>query len=207
MDLPRRFRAEQPPRALPWPLVGQFLQSVDQSTVVGRRDHALLHLMAYYGLRTGELGHLRVDSIDWQARTLTVRQTKTFSTLILPLHERTQRILADYLQRTRPKSSLPWLFLRGRAPAGPMTKFSLSLVFKTRARRSGLPIAQYSSYSLRHAFAMRLFERGVDMKAIGDLMGHRNLISTAVYLRLQIQVLREVALPVPALEQLEGSVT
>lgn len=204
VDLPRTFREEQPPRALPWPLVRRLLGSVDRSTPIGRRDHALLHLMAYYGLRTGELAHLRVDSVDWGLRTLTVRQTKTMSTLVLPLHERTLRLLADYLQRARPSTTLPWLFLRGKAPAGPMTKYSLSAVFRTRAHRSALPLAQYSSYCLRHAFAMRLFQRGVGIKAIGDLMGHRNLISTGVYLRLHTGMLREVALPVPAFGALQG---
>ena len=78
-----------------------------------------------------------------------------------------------------------------------MTKFSASYVFRVRARRSGLPLSQYSAYSLRHGFAHRLFQRGVGMKAIGDLMGHRNIVSTSIYLRLQADSLREVALPVP----------
>ena len=79
-----------------------------------------------------------------------------------------------------------------------MTKFAASYMFRTRARRSGLPIDSYSAYSLRHAFAHRLFQRGVGMKAIGDLMGHRNLVSTSVYLRLQSELLRDVALQVPS---------
>lgn len=79
-----------------------------------------------------------------------------------------------------------------------MTKFSVSQMFRVRARRSGLPLADASAYSLRHSFAMRLFDRGVGIKAIGDLMGHHSVSSTAVYLRLQTEVLRKVALPVPA---------
>ena len=61
----------------------------------------------------------------------------------------------------------------------------------------GLPVENYSAYSLRHAFAMRLLERGVGVKAIGDLLGHRSLESTCVYLRLDMKALRVVALPVP----------
>lgn len=206
IDLPRGFRYEQPPRALPWRLVKQLLSSIDRSDRTGRRDHAALHLMAHYGLRTGELAHLTLDSIDWKARTLTVYQSKTYSTLVLPLHDRTLRILSSYLELARPQSTLPWLFLSGVAPAAPMNKYSLSQVFRTRARRSGLPIAQYSSYSLRHAFALRLFQRGVGMKAIGDLMGHRSFLSTSAYIRLQADVLREVALPVPGHHASAGGV-
>lgn len=197
VDLARGFRRELPPRAMPWPLIERLLESIDRADRVGRRDHAMLHLMAHYGLRTGEPTYLTLDSINWQARTLTVWQPKTRSTLVLPLHDLTLCILDDYLRLARPPSDLPWLFLRGSAPLAQMTKFSASYVFRTRARRSGLPIDVYSAYSLRHAFAHRLFQRGVGMKAIGDLMGHRNLISTSVYLRLQSELLREVALQVP----------
>ena len=187
-------------------MVERLLRSVDLKGRTGRRDHAMLHLKAHYGLRTGELTHLRLNSINWHAGTLTVWQAKTRSTLVLPLHDKTLRILTDYLKHARPDTSLPWLFLKNTAPEGPMSKYAASLVFLTRARRSGLPISQYCAYSLRHAFAHRLFQRGVGMKAIGDLMGHHSLVSTSVYLRLQSDALREVALPVPAMEALgEGA--
>ena len=78
-----------------------------------------------------------------------------------------------------------------------MSKSAVSQVFRARADRNGPPISQYSAHCLRHAFAQRLFQRGVGMKAIGDLMGHRSLVSTSIYLRLQADALREVALPVP----------
>lgn len=197
IDLARGFRRELPPRAMPWPLIERLMASIDCRDRVGRRDHAMLHLMAHYGLRTGESTYLTLDSINWQARTLTVWQPKTRSTLMLPLHDVTLSILGDYLRLARPQTDLPWLFLRGCAPLAQMTKFAASYVFRTRARRSGLPIEGFSAYSLRHAFAHRLFQRGVGMKAIGDLMGHRNLVSTSVYLRLQSELLRDVALQVP----------
>ncbi|MDR1935292.1 MAG: tyrosine-type recombinase/integrase [Candidatus Accumulibacter sp.] len=198
VDLARGFRRDLPPRAMPWPLIERLLQSIDCRDRVGRRDHAMLHLMAHYGLRTGELTYLTLDSINWRARTLTVWQPKTRSTLVLPLHDLTLNILGDYIELARPQIDLPWLFIRGAAPLAQMTKFAASFMFRTRARRSGLPISGYSAYSLRHAFAHRLFQQGVGMKAIGDLMGHRNLVSTSVYLRLQSESLRDVALQVPS---------
>ncbi|MFZ4221462.1 tyrosine-type recombinase/integrase [Enterobacter ludwigii] len=182
---------------MPWPLIERLLASIDCQDRVGCRDHALLHLLAYYGLRTGEPTYLTLDSINWQARTLTVWQPKTRTTLILPLHDLTLSILDNYLRIARPLTNLPWLFLRGCAPQAQMTKFSISSVFRTRARRSGMSLEGYSAYSLRHAFAHRLFQKGVGIKAIGDLMGHSNLISTSIYLRLQSEMLREVALQVP----------
>ena len=66
-----------------------------------------------------------------------------------------------------------------------------------RVKDAGLPLSDHSPYGLRHGFAMRLLERGVGIKAIGDLMGHRSLESTGVYLRLNTEALRDVALSVP----------
>jgi len=197
IDLPRGFVPERPPRALPWPLVEKLLDSIDLTWRTGSRDHAILHLMAYYGLRTGELTELTLDSIDWRIRTLTVWRAKTRSTTVLPLHDRSLQIIADYLNSRRPKTDLPYLFLTDCAPRTAMSTSGIGRVFQRRLQQIGLGPSGYSAYSLRHAFAMRLFQRGVGMKAIGDLMGHRNLISTSVYLRLQSEALREVALPVP----------
>ncbi|HRK69313.1 MAG TPA: tyrosine-type recombinase/integrase [Hyphomonas sp.] len=198
IERPVSFREELPPRALLWPLIRSFLRSVDRRDRTGWRDFVILHLMAHYGLRPGEITRLRVESIDWRKRTLTVEQTKTHSWLILPLDERTHRLLTQYMRASHSDRSSGTLFVSACAPRRAMTKFSVSQMFRVRARRSGLPLADASAYSLRHSFAMRLFDRGVGIKAIGDLMGHHSVSSTAVYLRLQTEVLRKVALPVPA---------
>jgi integrase/recombinase XerD len=78
-----------------------------------------------------------------------------------------------------------------------MTNVGVGGLYQARALRSGLDLQGTSAYSLRHSFAMRLLERGVGIKAIGDVQGHRGLESTCVYLRLQLDALRDVALPVP----------
>ncbi|MDR6484641.1 tyrosine-type recombinase/integrase [Paraburkholderia terricola] len=197
IDLPRAFRRDQPPRALTSDLIQQFLDSIDRRSRCGWRDFMLFHLMAQYGLRTGETTRLMTDSIDWAARTLRVEQYKTRSWLTLPLANETIDLLRHYLAEGRRTSPCRALFLTATAPDRPMTNSAVSAAFKFRARRSGLPIADASSYSLRHSFAMRLFESSVNIKTIGDLMGHQSLASTAVYLRLHMNALRDVPLPVP----------
>ncbi|MBM3272822.1 integrase [Candidatus Kaiserbacteria bacterium] len=197
IDTPRTYRDELPPRALPWSLVKKLLRSVDRSSKAGWRDFMILHLMAYYGLRPSEIAALRVDAIDWDAKTCRVEQRKTQSDLILPLSDRTLALLRQYLRRGRPESALPQLFLRARRPTGGLRHYAVCDVFYKRAAQSGLPLDGYSSYCLRHSFAMRLLQRGVGVKAIGDLLGHRSLEATCVYLRLDTSALRAVALPVP----------
>jgi site-specific recombinase XerD len=197
IDTPRVYRDELPPRALPWSTILALLRSVDRGDAIGWRDYAILHLMSHYGLRPCEVASLRMDAVDWQAHTLHVAQRKTRSELILPLDDRTLRILKRYLFEGRPGSERPELFLRARGPIGPMKHYGVCELYATRARRSGLPLQGTSAYCLRHSFAMRLLERGVGIKAIGDVLGHRGLESTCVYLRLQLDALRDVALPLP----------
>lgn len=199
IDTPRTYRDELPPRALPWELVQQLLGSIERSCPLGFRDHAMLYLMAHYGLRPSEIVTLTLSSIDAVHKTLRVEQRKTRSTLVLPLSEDTLGVLKEYLRCGRPASVHSELFLRHRTPAGPIKHTAVCDVYEKRAKRSGLPLENSSSYSLRHAFAMRLLERGVGIKAIGDLLGHHTLESTCVYLRLQTEALREVGLPVPGL--------
>lgn len=204
IDTVRTYRDELPPRALPWPLVKKLLRSVDRSSKAGWRDLMILHLMAYYGLRASEIAALRVDSIDWEAETCRVEQRKTQSDLTLPLSEPTLALLRQYLRNGRPECALPQLFVRVRRPTGALRNYAVCDVFYKRAAQSGLPLDGYSSYCLRHSFAMRLLQRGVGVKAIGDLLGHHSLEATCVYLRLDTSALRTVALPVPRVKSLSS---
>lgn len=201
IDTPRTYRGEMPPRAPDWRLVQKLVNSVDRLSKAGWRDHAILHLMAHYGLRPSEVVTLKLGSIDWRARVLHVDQRKTRSPLLLPLAAQTLRVLRRYLRRGRPSSDRPELFLTARSPVSALKPWALTDLFETRVRRSGLPLKGYSAYCLRHAFAMRLLRRGVGVKAIGDLLGHRSLESTCQYLRLDVDMLREVALPVPTVRR------
>jgi integrase len=197
-ELPQQFRFEQPPRALATAHVQGLLASIDRSTAVSRRDHAMLHLMAGYGLRPGEIAALKRASIDWQDGTLTVEQSKTRSVLVLPLAPDTVQVLREYNNRRDPAPLDAPLFASAQPPFGAISPCAVSVRFKVHARRSGLPIADASAYALRHSFAMCLLGAGVGMKLIGDLLGHRSLASTSTYLRIQTDMLRDAALEMPA---------
>jgi site-specific recombinase XerD len=192
------YRGELPPRALKWDLVCRLLSSIDRAERTGCRDYTILYLLAHYGLRPSEAASLALDSIDWKGKTLRVEQSKNHSTLVLPLSDEALQVLKDYLDTARPTSPRPELFLCAKAPVHALTNHAVARVYKVRAWQSGLPLIGSSVYALRHSFAMRLLERGVAVKTIGDLLGHHTLQSTCTYLRLQLEALREVALPLPA---------
>lgn len=134
-----------------------------------------------------------------QRELLHVYQSKTRSSLTLPLDARTLRLLRDYLQHGRADgaSDSPMLFLRARCPYIPLERTAIGDVFRKRMREAGLPDCAKHVYRLRHTFAMRLLSRGVGMKAIGDVLGHHSFYGTSAYLRLDVAMLRGVALPVP----------
>lgn len=207
IDTPRKYRDERPPRAIAWEMTQQLLASIDRSTPMGERDYAILFLIAHYGLRTGEIPPLKVDSIDWKQHVLRVVQGKTRSILVLPMAAPIERVLKNYLRRGRPRTERSELFLTVLAPTGPMTAPSINAIFQRQVKKSGLPLGTASPYGLRHGFAMRLLEQGVGIKAIGDLLGHTSLESTSVYLRLHTEALRDVALPLPAGTALAGSLS
>jgi site-specific recombinase XerD len=199
LDTPRTYRGELPPRALPWPSVLHLLRSIDRTSRAGWRDLCILHLIAYYGLRPSEVIALRIDSIDWEQELLHVYQSKTRSPLTLPLDMRTLRLLRGYLQHGRADSTnaSSMLFLRTRCPYIPLERFAVADIFRKRMRQAGMPDCGKHVYRLRHTFAMRLLSRGVGMKAIGDVLGHHSFYGTSAYLRLDVTMLRGVALPVP----------
>ena len=198
IDTPRVYRDELMPRALPWSTVQALLSSIDRAQKSGWRDYCILHLIAHYGLRPSEVVSLRLDSIDWERRTIQVTQHKMRSTMTLPLVPETLRVLGQYLaiDRDRQGRTLPQLFLRARCPNGPLQHYAVCDIFEKHMRAAKLGTTG-DAYSLRHAFAMRLLARGVGVKLIGDLLGHRYLDTTRTYLRLNKEALRGVALDVP----------
>lgn len=197
IDTPRKYRDERPPRAIPWDLAQALLRSISRRTRMGCRDHAMLYLMTHYGLRTGEVCDLKLDDVDLARRVLRVTQAKTHQTLALPLTEQAASILKRYLAFGRPRTTLPFVFLSILAPLRPVFRSALAAVFHRRVKDAGIPLAEFTPYGLRHGFAMRLLGRGVGIKAIGDLLGHRSLDSTSAYLRINTEAMRDVALPVP----------
>jgi integrase/recombinase XerD len=198
IDTPRLYRLEQLPRALPWETVGAFLESIDRTSAVGLRDYAMFLMIVTYGLRGCDLAGLKLNSVDWQAGEICINQSKTRHPLRLPLTDAVATALLAYLRQGRPRLAYREIFLTVKAPILPIQRQTAGYAFRQRVRRSDLKIPFHGIHCLRHSYAVNLLRRGVSLKTIGDLLGHRSTESTCVYLRLNFEDLRKVALPLPA---------
>jgi integrase/recombinase XerD len=199
VESPRVYRGARLPRALPWDAVRALLKSIDRTTPKGRRDFAMFLLIATYGLRASEVAALELDDIVWRTRLIRVPRPKVGASLLLPLTDEVASAVVDYLRRGRWASTDRHLFLRVEAPLGPLGRGAVGDAFRAWARCAGIPLSAGSGpHCLRHALALHLLRKGASLKAIGDLLGHRSPESTGVYLRLDVDDLRDVALPLPA---------
>ena len=196
IDTPRVYRLEKIPHSLPWPTVNDLLNSIDRTDTQGIRNYAMLRLIATYGLRPCEVVSLTLDDINWRASTVHILQGKTENHLVLPLTDDVGQALIHYLT-CRPELPYREIFLRIRAPSGPLKPTAVTEVFQRQVRLSGLDIPYQGPYCLRHSYAVHLLRHGTSVKVIGDVLGHRNPESTCVYLRLATDDLRGVALEVP----------
>lgn len=194
IDCPRLYRLTDIPRAISWDEVRRLLQAVDRRSPVGKRDYAILLLLVTYGLRAREVAALRLDALDWSRERLLVPDRKADHSMVYPLSAVVGEAIVDYLQHGRPASSERALFLRASAPYTPLGWQAISQCTGRRLHRAGIAVARPGSHTLRHTCVQRLVEAQFSLKAIGDYVGHSLPQSTAIYAKLDLEALRELAL-------------
>lgn len=197
IDTPRVYQGERLPRVLSWEIVRMLLKSIDRSTAIGKRDYAMLLLIATYGLRASEVVDLRFENIDWRSNCLQIFQRKTANLITLPLTSEVGKSILVYLQQGRPPDPFREVFVRHHAPYGALKSGAVGDVFDKWSRLSGLPIPFHGVHCLRFSYAVHLIRQDVSIKTIGDILGHKTFESTYVYLRLAVEDLRTVPLNLP----------
>ena len=189
---PRRFGADQRPKYLPWRKIEQLLAGNERDTVVGKRDHAILTLLAYHGLRAREVAKLAHSDIDWEAPSLLLRDQKNGATSRITLSPQANAALKYYLA-VRPDCSYPEIFLTAHAPLKPLGA-SLSSVARFHLnKRFGRLLPTQGSYLLRHSFAKLLLDRRARLEDVRILLRHKSPNSAQPYTRIAVEDLREVA--------------
>ena len=171
-----------------------ILHSCDRRSALGRRDYAVLITLLRLGLRRGEVAGLRLDDIDWRAGELVVRG-KGGRLDRLPLPTDVGEAIASYLRRGRPVSDRRELFLKGRAPLGPIASGTVASTVRRACRRAGIP--EIGPHRLRHMAACEMVAAGVPLVQVAEVLRHRSLQTTAIYGRVDVERLRLLAAPWP----------
>ncbi len=191
------WRLSSVPKYLDEEEIQCLLEACDRSTSTGRRDYAVLLLLARLGLRAGEVVALAIDDIDWHAGEIMVRGKGLFHDR-LPLLTETGEALVAYLRTDRPRTRTRRVFIRMKAPhagfAGPST---VSTIVRRALERAGLHPPAKGAHLLRHTLATGMLRRGASMAEIGEVLRHRSPNTTEIYAKVDLSALRSLAQPWP----------
>jgi site-specific recombinase XerD len=189
------------PRSLPPHDVERVIASCDPASAVGRRDRAILLLLARLGLRAGDVAHLRLRDINWQEAWIHVRG-KSRDAARLPLSQEVGHAIVDYLQRGRPRTKIELVFVRSRAPLRALDSHGAVTAIVARAlRRAGIPRpSRGAAYLLRHSVATSMLRQGASLQDIGALLRHRSIETTQIYAKVDVTMLQSIAEPWPEVE-------
>lgn len=194
INSPRLFKQEGLPRGPLWTDVQRLIDSTGGEDPRDIRDHAILMLLAIYGLRSGEVRRLRLEDLDWTREVITIERPKQRRTQYYPIVTSVGDAILNYLQRIRPgRCDCRELFVTLRAPFHPLSSGGMYHAVGSRLNALGIQTAHYGPHSLRHACAAHLVEAGLSLKEIGDHLGHRSAYATRTYAKIDLIGLREVA--------------
>ena len=187
------WRGASLPRAVTAAAVRKLLRGCDRRTLSGRRDHAVMLLLARLGLRAGEVARLELAALDWRAGEVVVHgKGKRLSRL--PLPQDVGQALSAYLTR-RPRVDSRAVFLRSRAPLRSLSQTGITHMVAKASKRAGL--ARVSPHQLRHTLATEMLRRGATLAQIAQVLRHRTVTTTALYAKVDRTALRKLAQPWP----------
>ena len=178
--------------------VKRMLDTIDQGSPVGKRDYAILLLVANLGIRAGDIKALKLSDLDWTVKTITITQEKTKVEVTYPILHNVGWALIDYLQNARPVCESPYLFVRLHAPYEAFGEnANLHNIITKYTRLAGITVPhgkRHGLHSLRHSLASTLLEQGTSLAVISEILGHVDSKSTSVYLHTDLNGLKACAL-------------
>jgi site-specific recombinase XerD len=182
------------PQTIPWEDVQKLLAMPDRATLTGKRDYAILRLVAAYGVRIGQAIHLRTRDIDWRQELIHFPEEKGCKALTFPILPEVAEALLSYLRERGEAPSIEEVFLTVRGVQRPLgVNNHLGTTLRSYYLRAGLRSTRCGAHPIRHAFATRLMEQGTPLKDIADLLGHRSIETTFLYTKVDLERLRRLA--------------
>lgn len=178
--------------------VEKLIQAIDRGNPAGKRDYAIILLAARLGIRTIDIKRLKLTDLNWAESQIELQVSKTGAMAHLPLLPDVGWAIIEYLKNGRPKVASPYVFLRHLAPLEPFSdEDRLHQIIIKYMRIARIPISpnkKKGMHSLRHTLASRLLAEKTPLPIISDILGHASTESTAVYLKIDVQQLRQCAL-------------
>jgi site-specific recombinase XerD len=195
------WRLASLPRYLPPKDVERLIASCDRGSAVGRRDRAILLLLARLGLRAGDIANLRVSDIDWEGASIQVCGKGRCHTR-LPLSQEVGQAIVAYLKNGRPQTSIDAVFISSLAPRHPFgSGGAISDIVKRALRRAGVVRPNRgAAHLLRHSLATSLLRQGTSLQDIAAILRHRSIETTQIYAKVDICSLRQIAQPWPEVQ-------
>lgn len=195
----RYVRAEKIPSVYTQEEVEGILAAIDRAHPQGKRDYAMVLLAARYGLRISDIIGLRFNNIDWERNRIVLIQRKTDKKVVLPLSEEVGNAIIEYIKYARPSVDLPYVFITAQAPYKGLGSNVLAGNIGDWMRAAGINMVgrKHGPHSLRHSLATNLLKSNESLPVISEILGHKNTESTMIYLRVDMDLLRQCALDVP----------
>jgi site-specific recombinase XerD len=185
------------PRAIAPAQIRQLLASIDRHTAMGRRDYAIVLLLARLGLRSGEVVSLELGDIDWTEGRLSVR-SKRGQRSEMPIPTDVGKAIAAYLQHGRPHSTSRRVFLRNKAPIrGFQGSSGVGSMITHRLKRARIDSPTHGAHQFRHGLATEMLRQGASLAEIGAVLGHRHPDTTRIYSKVDLKALHTLAQPWP----------
>lgn len=194
IENPQAYRLSGIPRSIDWDQVQRVLESVDRRSLAGKRDYAILLLLAMYGLRAREIVAMTLDDIDWRNSRLKIPERKAGHSTAYPLSPIVGEAILDYLKNARLQTHDRHIFFRSYAPFAPISGAAISSMCGNYLRKVGIQVPRAGSHTFRHSCVQKLVNANFSLKSIGDYVGHRNPASTQIYGKVAVEDLRTVAL-------------
>jgi site-specific recombinase XerD len=198
----RRWKLASLPTYLSAAQVQKVLDGCDRTTALGRRDYAILMMLAKLGLRADEVATLTLDDIDWRCGEMLIR-AKGRQRARMPMPSDVGAAVVAYLRDGRPTSSCRRLFLRSLAPnVGFASGCAITMIAKTALERAGIRgYAHQGAHIFRHSLATELLRSGATLLEIGQLLRHESPDTTRIYAKVDIEALRTLSPPWPGVMQ------
>ncbi len=190
----RTYKQAAIPRAIPWSDVERVLASIDRRSACGKRDYAILTLLATYGLRSQEIAALKLPAIDWPRSRFHVLGRQAGNSTTYPLAAPVGEAIIDYLQNARPQCADRHVFISLTAPFHGIGHWAVASRASLYLRRAGIQVRRPGSHTFRHSCVQRLVEADMPFKQIGDYVGHRSDAATQIYAKVAIHKLRALTL-------------